>query len=147
MNLNLQFEQFRNSNKILDKLKAIKILESQPILKIQNQTLQWFRDCDSIEVRTKLIPLLTVESKTKIFSESNESKVKDQWAFINSIEQQNLKEIIIDFLIIQHYLGGFRNSGILWIIKNYMLSEKCGLLEARNIIEKFWVDHRNVLKK
>ena len=141
MDIKLDWMKLKDSESFHDKRKALKIVESLPYLEIQDPLINWFTTCNSIEIKSGLLHLLTNDSKVKLFK--NKKNISE---FINSIDELELKEVIVDFLIIQNYLDRFETSGIIWVIKEYKELKNIGLIEARKRIEPFWVENSNSLK-
>lgn len=141
MDIDLDWTNLKSSKSFHDKRKALSVLESLPNLEIQEHVIAWFEKSKSLEVKNRLFLLLTQESKIEIL------KNQSIYSLIGSIDDSDLKRIIIDFTITRNYLKGFKNSGILWIIKEYMNVKQCELSEAREKVELFWIENRQFLKK
>lgn len=148
MNSELNWKKLRYSASHDDRQEALTIAMSLSNLEIQDELIDWFEKSDSNEIKKGLLNIIITKYRLKLLNPKPERKNKKDeniLNLVNSIEEEELKEIVIEFFIIKNYIEGFGNSGILWLIKKYMDSKECGLFEARIRIEYFWIDNRELL--
>lgn len=116
-------------------------------LEYQKELINWFCQSKYIEVRINIFEMISYDSKFEILK-INGTRNKD-YRILNFLSTLNdevaLKNILIDFFLIQNHLDG--NRGILWIIHKYMLSLKCSLGESRDRIEPMWNENMTLFKK
>ncbi len=135
MTLNLTWQELKNSINLQDRRKALKILSSLPFfdLNFQEDLFLWFKTEKDVKIKKRLFQYLSDNSKLELLMDKGYSE------FLDSIKDTFLKKVFIDFFIIEIYLEGFENSGILWCIKKYMDLKNVSLLEARLKVESFWI--------